>query len=95
MAAVTRSPFNLDVFMVDQGGVENVSWNNWNGPNAGTWIDTTLLGDVNGEPFPPGETISATGRNPVQLDVFDGTVTTEWWTESWSGGAWSHTLIHP
>jgi len=90
IAAVSRSPFNLDTFFIDSSGVENVHWNNWNGPNADVWQKTTALANTEGLIFPVGGAIAGTTRLPVQLDVFDFNGTTPY-TEFWSGGAWGST----
>ena len=87
-SAVSRSPWNLDVFFIDENGVETANFTQWDGPTADTWVNQQVLSDSKVS-FSPGDIIAATARAPAQLDIFDydGAV---WWTESWSGGSWGY-----
>jgi hypothetical protein len=87
IAAVTRNPDHLDLFITGNDGRVYTSWwhqgNNWSGAND-NWASI-------GGFFPPGAPISAVTRNPDHLDLFitgnDGRVYTSWWHQGsdWSG----------
>ena len=86
VAAVSRNPNQLDLFMCGGNGhVYTSSWtagSNWSGLNG--WKDI-------GGTFPQGAPVTAVSRNPNQLDLFicgnNGHVYTSWWTNgsNWSG----------
>jgi hypothetical protein len=87
VAAVSRNPNQLDLFVVGNDGVVYTSWwtagSDWSGVNN-NWRP---IGGV----FPAGTPLAAVSRNPNQLDLFiigiDGIVYTSWWTAGldWSG----------
>ena len=87
VAAVTREPNHLDLFITGGDGRVYTSWwhagTEWSGIND-NWRS---IGGV----FPPGAPVAAVSREPNHLDLFitgnDGRVYTSWWhagTE-WSG----------
>jgi hypothetical protein len=87
VAAVSRNPNQLDLFICGNDGRVYTSW--W---TAGS--DWSGLGDNwrnIGGIFPAGALVAAVSRNPNQLDLFicgnDGRVYTSWWTagSDWSG----------
>ena len=87
VAAVSRNPNQLDLFIVGNDGVVYTSWwtagSDWSGVND-NWRPI-------GGFFPAGAPVAAVSRNPNQLDLFvvgnDGVVYTSWWTagSDWSG----------
>ena len=86
VAAVSRNPMGLDLFICGTNGhVYTSSWNNvsgWSGLNG--WED---IGGV----FPAGAPVAAVSRNSMGLDLFicgtNGHVYTSWWNNvsGWSG----------
>jgi hypothetical protein len=86
VSAVARTPDNLDLFIVGNDGRVYTSWwyagSDWSGIND-NWRS---LGGF----FPPSAPVSATTRNPNNLDLFvvgnDGRVYTSWW---YAGSDWS------
>ncbi|MGH6612764.1 hypothetical protein [Sphingomonas sp.] len=93
IAAVARTPNNLDLFAVGKSGdVVTAFWNPQNG-----WSNWLSLGgrfpakqDVLGLDIGQTSRVSAIARTPNNLDLFaidaDGNVMTSWW---WAGGDWS------
>ncbi len=90
LAAVARTPNNLDLFIVGNDGVVYTSWwyagQDWSG--LGGWRPI-------GGTFPVGAPLAAVARTPDNLDLFivgnDGVVYTSWWYAGvdWSGfGGW-------
>ena len=87
VAAVSRNPNQLDLFLVGYNGVVYTSWwtagSDWSGINN----DWRAIGGF----FTPGAPVAAVSRNPNQLDLFvtgnNGVVYTSWWTagSDWSG----------
>jgi len=87
VAAVSRNPNQLDLFITGYDGVVYTSWwaagSDWSGINN-NWRPI-------GGYFPPSSPVAAVSRNPNQLDLFitgnDGLVYTSWWTagSDWSG----------
>jgi hypothetical protein len=84
IAAISRGPDQLDLFVTGNDGRVYTSW--WSG---GSWSGVNDNWTSIGGFFPPGAPIAAVARKPNQLDLFitgnDGRVYTSWW----SGGAWS------
>ncbi len=86
LAAVARTPDNLDVFICGNDGRVYTSWwsagADWSGIND----DWRSIGGF----FPAGAPLSAVARTPNNLDVFvcgnDGRVYTSWW---FAGADWS------
>jgi hypothetical protein len=86
VAAVSRNPNQLDLFVVGGNGHVYTSWHtdgsDWSGLNG--WRDI-------GAQFPAGNTVTAISRNSSQIDLFvmggNGHVYTSWWTagSDWSG----------
>ena len=80
LAAVSRTPNNLDVFICGNDGRMYTSWwfagVDWSGVND-TWRSI-------GGFFPPADQLSAVARTSNNLDLFvvgnDGRVYTSWWT---------------
>ena len=80
VAAVARTPNNLDLFITGNDGRVYTSWwyagSDWSGINN-NWRS---LGGF----FPAGAPVAAVSRNPNQLDLFitgnDGRVYTSWWS---------------
>jgi hypothetical protein len=97
VAAVSRNPNQLDLFITGGDGVVYTSWwsagSDWSGINN-NW---RKIGGF----FPPGAPVAAVSRNPDQLDLFifgnDGSVYTSWWTAGfdWSGINNNWRLISP
>jgi hypothetical protein len=87
IAAVARTPDNLDIFVCGNDGRVYTSWwssqKDWSGVNN-PWRS---LGGF----FPKGNQVTAVSRTPNNLDLFivggDGVVYTSWWsnTADWSG----------
>jgi hypothetical protein len=87
IAAVSRTPNNLDLFITGNDGCVYTSWwqagSDWSGI-GNRWRN---IGGV----FPRGTRLSALARTPNNLDVFvcgnDGCVYTSWWQarSDWSG----------
>jgi hypothetical protein len=79
VAATSRNPGNLDLFITGNDGRVYTSWwyagSDWSGIND-NWRS---IGGV----FPHGAPVAATSRNPDNLDLFitgnDGRVYTSWW----------------
>jgi hypothetical protein len=80
VAAVDRSPQELDLFWVGQDGAIASTW--WIGGGQG-WGDHAPFNIAPAGSATPGASIAAVGRTPKQLDVFwiapDGSVMTHWW----------------
>ena len=89
IAAVARTPENLDLFIVGNDGIVYTSWwvagADWSGVNN-NWRPI-------GGYFPIGVPLSAVARTPENLDLFvtgnDGIVYTSWWVAGadWSGAS--------
>jgi len=87
VAAVARTPNNLDLFVCGNDGRVYTSWwtstSDWSGLNN-KW---RALGGF----FPKGNQVTVVSRTPNNLDLFivggDGAVYTSWWTNiaDWSG----------
>jgi hypothetical protein len=87
IAATSRSPGNLDLFITGNDGRVYTSWwyegQDWSGIHD-NWAN---LGGF----FPAGASVTALARRPDHLDLFitgnDGRVYTSWWHEGqpWSG----------
>jgi hypothetical protein len=87
VAAVARTPDNLDIFVCGNDGSVYTSWwssqHDWSGVNN-NWRS---LGGF----FPSGNQVTAVSRTSNNLDLFivgnDGRVYTSWWsnTADWSG----------
>ncbi|MGM0924777.1 MAG: hypothetical protein ACQEWW_26940 [Bacillota bacterium] len=85
-SATTRTPNNLDLFVVGNDGRVYTSWwsagRDWSGIND-NWHSC-------GGFFPPGAPVSAVALTPTKLDLFvvgnDGRVYFSWW---WAGSNWS------
>ncbi len=87
VAAVARTPNNLDLFVCGNDGRVYTSW----------WISTSDWSGLNnnwrslGGFFPKGNQVTAVSRTSNNLDLFivggDGAVYTSWWmnTADWSG----------
>jgi|GEM_PF-3290395 len=88
IAAISRHPDHLDVFVVGNDGRVYTSWLHegqaWSGAND-DWLS---LGGI----FPANAAVSAVARTPDNLDLFitgnDGRVWTRWWD---SRGGWVDT----
>jgi hypothetical protein len=86
VAAVARTPNNLDLFICGNNGRVYTSWwsagSDWSGVNN-TWRS---IGGI----FPVGAPVGAVARSPNNLDLFicgnDGRVYTSWW---FAGADWS------
>ena len=96
LAAVARTPENLDLFVVGSEGRVLHSWwtqdNGWSGLKGwGSIGGAFSLNDKKTALFTPGMEISAVARSPDNLDVFvpgnDGSVYHSYWytSEDWSG----------
>jgi hypothetical protein len=87
VAAVSRRPNQLDLFVTGSDGKVYTSW--WSPESGWSGIDNNWrpLGGV----FPAGAPVTAVSRAPNQLDLFltgnDGKVYTSWWSpeSGWSG----------
>jgi hypothetical protein len=87
LAAVSRTPNNLDLFVVGNDGVVYTSWwaagSDWSGVNN-NWKP---VGGI----FPKGAPLAAVARTSNNLDLFvvgnNGVVYTSWWVagSDWSG----------
>ena len=86
IAAVSRTPGNIDLFVVGNDGIVYTSWwyagQDWSGLNNWRPIGGT---------FPAGAPVAAVSRTPGNIDLFvvgnDGLVYTSWWYagQDWSG----------
>ncbi len=86
VAATSRNPGNLDLFITGNDGVVYTSWwyagSDWSGVNN-NWRPI-------GGFFPAGAPVSALAKSPDSIDLFvtgnDGVVYTSWW---YAGSDWS------
>ena len=86
VCAVSRNPYQLDLFVVGYDG--HVYTSAWSAGGAWSGIGNKWW-DIGGI-FPVGATVSAVSRNPNQLDVFIMGGNGHVYTSAWSaGGAWS------
>jgi len=87
VAAVSRNPMQLDLFICGNDGHVYTSW--WDG--ASDWSGLNGWRDIGTSGFPAGAPVAAVSRNPMQLDLFVGgndyNVYTSWWdgASDWSG----------
>jgi hypothetical protein len=87
VAAVSRNPTQLDLFICGTNGHVYTSW--WNG--VSDWSGLNGWRDIGSSGFAPGAPVAAVSRNPTQLDLFVGgndyNVYTSWWNgvSDWSG----------
>ena len=86
IAAVSRTPDNLDIFVVDQGGnVMSAAWQTGDANWRGWW-------QIQQGRAKAGAYISALSRSANKLDIFvvgsDGVIYTAAWDAAVSNGAW-------
>lgn len=87
VAAISKSPSNLDLFICGTDGRVYTSWWAAGQPWSGINDSWRSIGGI----FPAGTPVSVASRTPANLDVFvggtDGRVYTSWWSagQDWSG----------
>jgi hypothetical protein len=88
VAAVSRNPNQIDLFVT---GNDGKVYNSWWSPGSG-WSSINSNWRPIGGFFPAGAPVAAVLRNPNQIDLFviagDGKVYTSWWS---TGSVWSDT----
>jgi hypothetical protein len=88
VSAVSRSPDQLDVFIVgNDGGIYNAVWNK--NANKGEWLGWWRIGT---QTAPLGSPVTAVARTPDTLDIFvagnEGKVRTSAWAQNVNQGKW-------
>jgi hypothetical protein len=87
LAAVARTPYNLDVFFVgNDGAVHDAAW--WDGAQWGTFTLPGTAGLARA-----GEQVAAVSSSPGAIDViFAGTNGNLYWSRGWSGNTLTGTI---
>src|SRR5258708_12530450 len=94
VAAVSRNPGHVDLFVVRSDGVYTTWWDqNFPGPLIGDWQNWFRIGNPGDAP-PAGSTVTAVARGTGHVDLFvarSNGVYTTWWDEKFPGplaGGW-------
>ena len=93
VAAVSRRPEQIDLFVVgNDGKVYTRAWNDFQ-PAANSWYDQSAWFAISPKDATYGyASVTAISRRPEQIDLFvigqDGAVYTRWWNDADTGTNW-------